>query len=232
MNLLTPTINSIKTLSDKTDRVLLFHSANGKDSIALLHMLAPFFDEIVCVHMYMVKNLDHINQYIAWAENRYKNCKFIQTPHYAYYNYKKMGLFDSEQVNYAQYNLSRITDEIRELTGIQWAVYGAKKNDSLNRRLMLNTYPDSMTNEKGEKLYPLANWSNRQVIAYNTKNRLIKNIQYGNTGNIASQGTDITDKSFLFWLRKNYPQDLQKVIQEYPDTERLLFEFDYEEAKQ
>lgn len=197
MNLLTPTLESIKALSKKEDKVLLFHSANGKDSIALLNMLSDHFKGITCVYMYMVKDLSHINQYIKWAESKYKNCRFIQTPHYAYYQYKKLGLFDSNQIDYSKYNLSRITEEVKEKTGIQWAIYGAKKNDSLNRRLMLNTFPDSITNEKGKKLYPLSNWSNKQVISYINKNRLIKPTQYGNTGNTVSQGTDITDKSFL-----------------------------------
>ncbi|SDE24848.1 sulfate adenylyltransferase subunit 2 [Riemerella columbipharyngis] len=62
MHLLNNTMQSIKALSEKTDRVLLFHSANGKDSIALLEMLSPHFKEIKCV--YMVKNLNHINKYI------------------------------------------------------------------------------------------------------------------------------------------------------------------------
>ena len=77
------TINSIKALSAKVDRVILFHSGAGKDSIALLNMMSPYFKEIVCVYMYMVKDLEHINRYILWAEKRYPNCRFIQTPHYA-----------------------------------------------------------------------------------------------------------------------------------------------------
>lgn len=231
MNLLKPTLEAIRTLSQKTDRVLLFHSANGKDSIALLNMISTHFKEIVCVYMYMVPNLRHINEYIIWAQRKYK-CKFIQTPHYAYYQYKKLGLFDSEKIYYSKFNLSRITEEVKENTGIEWVIYGAKKNDSLNRRLMLNTYPDSMTNEKGKKLYPLADWNNKHVLSYIRKNRLIEPIHYGQDGNQQSQGTAIQNKSFLFWLRKNYPDDLQRTIAEFPDTERLIFEFDYEEAEQ
>ena len=144
--LLNSTLKSIKTLSEKTERVLLFHSGAGKDSIALLELLSPHFKEVVCVYMYMVKDLNHINKFIRWAENRYKNAKFIQTPHYAYYNYKKMGIADTEQIPYAEYNLSKITDKIIEQTGIEWAVYGFKQSDSLNRRLMLRSYENEITN--------------------------------------------------------------------------------------
>lgn len=226
--LLFDTMKSIETLSEKTDRVLLFHSANGKDSIALLEMLSPYFKEIKCVYMYMVKNLNHINKYIDWAEKKYPNASFLQTPHYAYYNYKKFGFCGTKEVDYAQYNLSTITDKVREITGIEWVVYGFKQNDSLNRRLMLRNYDKEITNEETKKIYPLSKWSNKQVLQYIEKQRLIKPLQYGNTGNTRSQGTDVTDISFLLWCRRNDPSDLKKIFAEFPDAERILFEYDYE----
>lgn len=226
---LTSTINSISTLAAKTSRVILFHSANGKDSITLLNLMAPYFEQIVCVYMYMVPNLDHINRYIRHSEEKYPNCKFIQTPHYAYYNYKKHGFGGTEQVAYAEYNVSKITDKIRAETGLEWAIFGFKKNDSLNRRLMLNTYEDSMTSEKGQKLYPLADWKNSDVLAYIKKNRLIEPVKYGNIGNLASQGTDITNISFLQWCKDNYPEDLKKIYTEFPDSERLMFEHNFDD---
>lgn len=220
------TLNSIKTLSNKTDRVVLFHSAAGKDSIALLNMMSPFFKEIVCVFMYMVKDLEHINRYIHWAEKKYPNCRFIQTPHYAYYNLKKHAVHGTERIDYSGWNLSKIYEKIKEQTGIEYSVYGFKKNDSMNRRLMLKGY-ENFTNPEGTKIYPLSDWSNKEVIQYIRKNRLIEPIHYGNTGNTKSQGTDITDISFLLWMRKNYPNDLKKTIAEFPDCERILFEYDY-----
>lgn len=227
MSLLCDTLQAINALSKKTDRVLLFHSGAGKDSIALLDMLSPQFKFVQCVFLYMVKDLNHINKYIHWAEKRYKNAKFIQTPHYAYYNLKKHGIFGADEVNYADYTLSQITDKVREETGIEWAVFGFKQNDSMNRRLMLRTYEDQITNEPTKKLYPLSKWSNKEVIQYIKKQRLIEPLKYGNTGNTKSQGTDVTDLSFLLWCRDNEPSDLKKVIKEFPDAERILFEYDY-----
>lgn len=225
---LSATLKSIKALSQKNDRVILFHSGAGKDSICLLNMMSPYFKEIVCVFMYMVKDLEHINRYINWAEKKYPNCRFIQTPHYAYYNNKKHGVNGTYQIKYSEWNLSKINEKIKEQTGIEWTVLGFKKNDSLNRRLMLNSYPDSMTSEAGQKLYPLADWSNKEVLQYIRKNRLIEPLKYGNTGNTRSQGTDVNDISFLLWCRQNYPGDLKKIIEEFPNCERVLFEYDYQ----
>lgn len=227
---LSATLNSIKTLSEKTDRVILFHSGAGKDSICLINMMAPHFKEIVCVYMYIVKDLEHINRYISWAQNKYPNCRFIQTPHYAHYNNKKYGVNGTDQIEYSQWNVTKITEKIQGETGIDYAVYGFKKNDSLNRRLMLKGY-DNFLNPQGTKLYPLADWNNKQVITYIKKNRLIEPLKYGNTGNTRSQGTDINDISFLLWCRNNYPGDLKKIIEEFPDTERKLFEYDHSQKQ-
>ena len=231
MNLLTPTMNSIKALSEKTDRVLLFHSAAGKDSIALLEMLSPHFKFIQCVFMYMVQDLDHINRYIKWTEKRYPNCQFIQTPHYAYYNLKKHGFYGAEQVGYSDWTLSKIADKVVEETGIEWQVYGFKMADSMNRRLMLRSYDDEITNEKTKKIYPLSLWKNKEVLAYIEKQRLIKPLQYSKLGNAKSQGTAIDDIGFLMWCKNNAPDDLNKIIAEFPDAERIIFEYEYKQSK-
>ena len=75
-------IEVIRLVSSETDRVILFHSASGKDSIALLNLMAPYFREIVCVYMYLVKDLAHINRYLNYAINKYPNARFVQVPHY------------------------------------------------------------------------------------------------------------------------------------------------------
>jgi sulfate adenylyltransferase subunit 2 len=71
----------IENLRQQTDTVILFHSGTGKDSIMLCDVLSKNFKAVVCVFMYIVKNLDYENRYINWAEKKYSNIKFIKTPH-------------------------------------------------------------------------------------------------------------------------------------------------------
>ena len=52
------------------EEVILFHSASGKDSIALLDILAPRFKRVVCVFMYIVKDMEHISRYIVCIGSR------------------------------------------------------------------------------------------------------------------------------------------------------------------
>lgn len=63
----------------KSNEALLFLSL-GKDSLVLLDLIYPKFDRIVCVFMYFVKNLEHINRWIGWTKSniqRLSLCKCL-----------------------------------------------------------------------------------------------------------------------------------------------------------
>lgn len=223
-------IDIIKTIASKTDRVILFHSASGKDSIALLALISPYFKEIVCVYMYVVKDLSHINRYINYACNKYPNVNYIQIPHFALYSYRRIGYMGCvKNEKQKLYNMAQLTDIVREKYNIDWAFFGFKQSDSMNRRLMLRTYDMNGINKVQKKCYPLSEYKNKDVLAYIDQTELIRPESYG--GKQQSSGTDITDINYLLFLRSEYPDDLQKVINEYPLVERKLFEYDYERAK-
>ena len=222
-------IDIIKTIAGKTDRVILFHSASGKDSIALLDLISPYFKEVICVYMYVIKDLSHINRYINYACKKYPNVKYIQIPHFALYSYRRIGYMGCEMNgNQKLYNMAQLTDIIRERYDVQWAFFGFKQSDSMNRRLMLRTYKMNAINEAQSKCYPLSEYKNGDVMAYIEKKGLIRPEKYGKS---QSSGTDITDINYLLFLRNEYPDDLERVISDFPLVKRKLFEYDYERAK-
>ena len=218
-------IEVIDSVARRTDTALLFHSASGKDSIAMLDLVAPRFRRVVCVYMYTVKGLEHISRYIGWAQSRYANAAFVQVPHYAVSSYIKYGFLGCK-TNPKQrlVTLADITDLARRQTGIEWAFFGFKQTDSLNRRVMLRTYDMEAICEKSHKAYPLSTYKNSDVLDYIETHGLIRPERYGTH---QSSGTAVNDIGYLLWLRDNFPGDLDKVIETYPLTERLLFEHDY-----
>ena len=223
-------IDIIKAVAKKTDRVILFLSASGKDSIALLDLISPYFKEIVCVYMYVVKDLSHINRYINYACNRYLNAKFIQIPHFSVYSFRRIGYLGCvKNEKQKLYNMAQLTDIVREKYNIEWAFFGFKQSDSMNRRLMLRTYDMNGINEVQKKCYPLSEYKNKDVLEYISRKNLIKPESYDLKHQ--SSGTDITDINYLLFLRNNFPKDLGRVINEYPLVERKLFEYDYERAE-
>lgn len=219
----------IEQIAQKTSKVILFHSMSGKDSIALLNLLYPHFDRVVCVFMYVVKDLDHIARYMHYINKKYPKAQIIQIPHFSLFSYIKTGYLGYTQNEKQRlYTLANLTDNIREKTNIEWAVFGFKQSDSMNRRVMLRTYQDEAINEKNKKVYPLSTYKNADIIEYIKAEKLITPEKYGNS---QSSGTDITDLHYLLFLRNHYPDDLKKIINEFPLVERKLYEYDYETAK-
>lgn len=218
----------IKRVAQETDKCLLFHSATGKDSIVMLDLVAPHFKEVVCVYMYMVPNLQSELRYIRWAEAMYSNVKFIQCPHFNVSGYVKTGMLGCAQ-NPKQKLLSfmDITEIARQKTGIEWAFFGFKEADSLNRRVFLRRTAQEnggyCINFKTKKAYPLNLYKHGDIVKYIKEKGLIKNEDYGSK---TSSGANVTSAGYLAWLRNNFPQDLQQVYRYYPDCERILFEYD------
>lgn len=220
----------IMDVAKETGEVILFHSLSGKDSIVLLDLLYPHFKRVFCVYMYLVKDLEHINQFYMYAKSKYPNIEFAQVPHYAYFNYIKHGFMGiKKNPSQREYTLAQITEKVRERTGIEWVCCGFKQADSLNRRLMLRSYTDGKMaiSWKTKKFYPLSTYYNRDMMAYINRYNLKRPETYGGSG--TSSGADITSYDYLNYLRLNYPNDLEKIYNIFPATRTIIPSF---EAKQ
>lgn len=211
----------IEDVAKETDSVILLHSMSGKDSIALMDLVYPHFKRVLCVYMYVVPNLSHINRYYAYTKRKYPNVEFVQIPHYGLMQYRKEGFMgtvgDGRQ---RKYNLSEIIGKVRERFGIEWCVLGFKQSDSLNRRLMLRSYKDGKEaiNWKTKMCYPLSTYKNSDVLDYIEKNHLKNPERYSTNGKFQSNGVDITNYSYLKYLQQNFPSDLQKIYNAFPAT--------------
>lgn len=219
MNIYQHTQQVIDTVRKKTNRVLLFYSC-GKDSIALLNWCAKNFSEVVCVFMYFVKDLEHINKFINFSKKQYPNISFIQRPHYALTYINKSGLFCSPQ-NTRILKLSDIIQSVRLETQIEYVFLGMKQSDSMNRRIMLRQY-ELQAISPTNLVYPFSLWKDKDVLRYISNNRLPKPIQYSN-----KKSNGITfDLDVYLYLREHYPNDLQKILDVYPLSEKILFDYD------
>lgn len=207
----------IDDVSKETDSILLFHSLSGKDSIVLLDLCYMKFKRVVVVFMYLVKDLEHIMRYYNYAKAKYPKIEFVQVPHYALFNYIKTGYMGIKQnTRQRQWTLADITEKLREKLGVEWACYGFKQSDSLNRRLMLRSYTDGKEaiNWKTKKFYPLSTYKNKEILDFILDHRL-KNPELCGT-NKQSSGVDIEDIEYQKYLKELYPADLEKIYKVFP----------------
>ena len=222
----------IDEVAKQTDEIILFHSLTGKDSIVLLDLLYPKFKRVICVFMYIVKDLEHANQYYMWAKSKYPNIEFIQVPHYALFNFIKIGYMGCKaNPKQKQFRLSEIQDKIKERTGVEWVCCGFKQSDSLNRRLMLRSYTDGKMaiNWKTKKFYPLSTYKNRDIIEYIERNNLKRPETYGD--NAQSSGQDIASAEYLLYLQRHYPSDLKKIYMQFPACRTIIPQYEAKRNK-
>ena len=211
----------IRTIRQKSNRAILFYSG-GKDSIALLDLMAREFEEVVCVFMYFVKDLEHTDKYIRFSKAKYSNVKCLEVPHWILSQIHRSGMFCVPQ-KIRLIKLKDVIEAVKIKTGIQYAFIGEKKADNMNHRIKLRLYEleaISTTNN----VYPLSNWRDGDVLNYIQRNKLPKPINYGKKKN-RSVGV-FFDTDVFVWLRSHYPGDLQKILKVYPLSEKILIDYD------
>lgn len=235
MNKYAQTMKTIRSVREKTDTAVLFYSAGGKDGIALLDMLAGEFDKVICYYMYLIPGLCHVKPYIRWAETYYSNVEVRQIEHYQKDIIDKYGFFKKKDESYnlpkndpkakRVRKIGEIEQFVRDETGIKWAFSGMKGVDGYMKRMRLKTFlkrnGDYIT-EKG-MVYPLAAWTNKEVLHYIRKKDLIRPFVYDDRE--VSQGFDLNLKTMLL-MRERYPMDYKQILQEFPFSEKLIYDYD------
>lgn len=220
MTLLERTYKSIDAIREKSDGAVLFCSL-GKDSLVLLDLIYPKFDRIVCVFMYFVKDLEHINRWINWVKAKYPRIEFVQIPHWNLTYILRGGLYCVPNPKVKLLKLKDVIESMKLKYGIEYTFLGMKKADGMNRRLMLNGYEDNEYENNG-LCYPLADWTQKDILSYMKQHNLPEPVRYSLK---ASSGLGFNLDCFL-WMRDNYPQDLEKIYKVFPLSRRVLFEYD------
>lgn len=225
MTLLETTQRSISRIREKSDAAILFCSF-GKDSLVLLDLMYPHFKRLVLVFMYFVPGLDHIERYVRWAESRYPGIIIDQVPHWTLTRIMRHGLFCTPRPDVKLLSLADINENMRLKHGIQYSFFGMKKADSLNRRLMLGRYGEGY--ENNGNVYPLADWTQKDIMSYMRMRQLPEPVRYSKN---ASGGLGFNLDCYL-WMRRNAPQDLERVLQAFPMSGKILFDYDHRRTQQ
>ena len=213
-------VKTIDLIRDKSDEALLFCSL-GKDSLVLLDLIYPRFRRVVCVFMYFVPNLEHVNRWVNWVKARYPNVEFVQIPHWNLTHILRNGLYCVPNPNVKILTLSDVVNAMQLRFGIYYSFLGMKKADSMNRRLMLQGLESSGYESNG-LVCPLSDWTQKDVLSYMRQRSIPMPVRYSKN---ASGGVGFNIECFL-WMRENYPQDLDRITKAFPMSERILFEYD------
>ena len=223
MNKLQEAHNVICRVAEKQSSCIVMCSL-GKDSLVTLDLVYSRFERVVCVFMYFVKDLDHINGRIRWVKKKYPKVEFMQVPHWNLTYILRGGLYCVPNPKVKLWNLSKTIEALRLKTNCYYVFLGMKKADGMNRNLMLKGHESNGYENKG-LVYPLASWTQKDVLAYMKQKRLPQPVRYSSK---AGGGVGFSKETFT-WLEKHYPQDLEKIYKVFPMSERILFEQNYKQ---
>ena len=191
-----------------SDTCLLFWSGTGKDSIVLLDLLSPHFKKVVCVYLYIVKNLNIVEPFFRWAYS------YVQLPHPDRIRCKKYGTFDIKKMpQLKELKLKNYEDYLKQQYHTDVVVYGMKITDSFVRRGIFNKAAKSEIHMDFGKYYPIVCWSNKDCLSYISIHNLPKPLKLGSKR--PSSGINFREETVLY-IKKHYPLDYQKYIKDYP----------------
>ena len=209
----------------KSNEALLFLSL-GKDSLVLLDLIYPKFDRIVCVFMYFVKKLEHINRWIGWTKVKYPKIEFVQVPHWNLTYILRGGMYCVPNPKVKLLKLADVVKAMQLPYGLYYTFLGMKKADGMNRRLMLKGYEVNGYENNG-MVYPLADWTQKDILAYMRQHNLPEPVRYSLK---ASSGVGF-NLDCMLWMENNYPQDLQRIYKVFPMAERVLWEYNNQQKQ-
>ena len=226
----------IDYVASQTDSCILMCSL-GKDSLVTLDLIYPHFKRIICVFMFFVKGLEHIERWVRWTKVRYPNVEFVQIPHWNLTYILRSGLYCTPHPRQKLLKLMDIEKALRLKYNTDWIFLGMKRADSMNRNLMITQFKDAHYTDNLQA-YPLAEFSQKQILSYMKMHNLPEPVQYGlsQAGAEAKVGKASNGIGFnldcLLWLEKNFPEDLQKIYQTFPLCQRVLLEYHYQQDRE
>jgi 3'-phosphoadenosine 5'-phosphosulfate sulfotransferase (PAPS reductase)/FAD synthetase len=203
-------IDTVKQINDtlKGEPLIVMFST-GKDSIVMADLLIKGYSgKKEFVFLYFVEGLEIKQRLIDYYEKRW-NIKIHQQP-------------DSQVLSMKtgkKYKPADIEKGLRAKFNISYIAQGVRRDESMARRGMLAHLPYGI-DERNKKLYPIADFSTKDVMSYIKLNKLMLPVEYSH-GWI--HDFYVPDVNGLIYLKNNYPKDYQKVTAEFPQLKAMVF---------
>jgi len=201
---------SIKAIASLDSKIIVFFST-GKDSTVMLDLFQRFLPgRYQAVFLYFVKGLSFQESILRHYEDRF-GIKIERRPHWDIANY------DRAMANVQGRALKEkdIAAHIREETGLSWLAYGYRRDESMQRRGILTPFAPDYIDAKFRKVYPLGAWSNHHIDEYIKARKLLLPREYA----FGFRNIDQFKGPAVLWIKNNYPEDWQKIIDRFPIVE-------------
>lgn len=198
----------VRTASKLTKKILVGFSG-GKDSAATLDLCFQHFPVVQPYFMYIVKGLEFQERTLRYYEKRYK-CNIIRIPHFMASDFMQGGSFRMPDFSVPTVKTIDIYNYLRNQTGIYWIAGGERIADSIVRRAMIK-HSGAIDRKRG-RIYPLAYWNKKQVLAYVKLRRLPLSLENRVLG-FSFRGLQGKD---LYKIKQAFPADYERIKNVFP----------------
>lgn len=217
---------NIKDFLKQKKKVTLGFST-GKDSLACAIICRNLGVEYIPLYFYHVPDLDFVNENIRMYE-KMLNISVIQLPHPLLYDSLRHQNFQPpKMIDWMPPFLNMDFNDLIEIyladigdKNKYYDVVGARANESFNRRMVFRKY--GSIHEHSKKVYPIYNWSAKDVSNYILSNK----IPFSNDYNTWNRSFDGLRYTFLHGIKKDYPNDYKKIQEYYPLIEIEFFRYE------
>lgn len=199
---------SIETAALITDSVLVSFSG-GKDSVVTLDLCVKHFKCVEAFFMYEVQGLSFQESILRFYEDKY-GLPIHRIPSFYLSKRLRYGLFRPYDYSVPVLSIKDIYEYMRDMTDLYWIAGGERINESLWRRGMLKA--TGTIDAKRGRLYPIAEWTKKEIMAYIRQNKLKVGIDSARLG--FSFGSFLGND--LEIIKKYFPQDYAKIKEWFP----------------
>lgn len=221
-------IETIKEVAKRQKKSLLAFSC-GKDAVATWLAIREYFDEIVPYYLYLVPDLEFVNESIDYYE-RFFGTKIVQLPHPSLYRMLNNFVYQPpercliiEQANLPEFeyvDIQMAMCDMYDLDSKTLVADGVRAADSPMRRVAINTH--GSINENLLKYHPIWDWKKADLVECFKKHNVKLAIDY----KIFGRSFDGIDLRFLLPIREHFPKDYQKILEWFPLADLEIFRWE------
>ena len=207
MGRLEETLRDLNIAASRSSSVLVAYSG-GKDALATMDLCVRTFKRVEAFFMYLVPDLEHVEAMLDFARKTW-GVNIRQYPHFSLPKLLNSGAYCPSHYsrdNLPEFRLAEVYGAAMQDANIHMIATGAKKSDSLFRRKSWHQF------EKDYLVYPLREWSTRDVLGYLNLRKLpvaTKNEKH------QTSGVDLTTRDLLR-IHDQFPADFDRMERVFP----------------
>ena len=210
----TELFDPVKTMSKVTDSVIVGFST-GKESIVTLDLCFRYFKKVQPYYLYSVPNISFQEETLRWYEEKY-SCSIIRLPCESVSEWFRYGCYRNPDMTFPVVCEKDIMNYVRIQSDIYWCATGERIADSLQRRAMIK-HSGTISDQNG-RFFPVATWNKQQILDYIKFHKL----KIGRDSILMGHSARMLQAHDLIIIKKEFPDDYEKVIHLYPYAEACI----------